>query len=119
MKEHFEPILRVAQPAIHQHSHTRSSATAAASAALSKDVFGVSKYNPSASSRGSRLAKDKKGARGSKDEFPEYKTRLAISGLANAEQADLNMLASLDSVEDIATLEQRWGNSWQGSIQAR
>ncbi|KAG1766172.1 dynactin p62 family-domain-containing protein [Suillus occidentalis] len=106
LKEHFEPFLRTSSlsslshvPSTSSHHLPTSSATAAASAALARDVPGVGKYNPLTRSR---VGRDRTA---NKDEMPEYKSRMEIS-----------ILGQLGSEGDGSDLEQRWGNSWTTSL---
>ncbi|KAJ7143498.1 dynactin p62 family-domain-containing protein [Mycena crocata] len=124
LKEHFEPVIRASSlssstanaPAAHPssaaHSHhvRTTSITAAASAALARDIPGVGKYNPLAhSKRGGGANKDKTANR---DEMPEYRSRVdvvAASGLGTGGgEAD---------VEYMRHLENRWVSSWATSLQ--
>ncbi|KAJ7673104.1 hypothetical protein DFH06DRAFT_1266816 [Mycena polygramma] len=90
LKEHFKPVIRASSlssftanaPAAHPssaaHSHhvRTNSITAAASAALARDIPGVSKYNPLARSGRGGSNKDKST---NKDEMPEYRSRVDIA----------------------------------------
>lgn len=116
LKEHFEPFLRTSSlsssshlPAISHHLHT-SSATAAASAALARDIPGVSKYSPLGRSRAGR------DRTANKDEMPEYKSRVETAVFSQlgggGDDADVELLRRMETVEEVAKLEQRWGNSW-------
>jgi len=129
LKEHFEPFIRAsslssstntshatAHPSSAAHSHHAhsNSITAAASAALNRDIPGVNKYNPltrSTSGRGG--GKDRSL---NKDEMSEYRSRLDISKASvlgsGGGEADVELLRHLEDIGDIATLEQRWVNSW-------
>lgn len=91
--------------------HTNSIA-AAASAALARDIPGISKF--------SRRGKDKSK---NKDEFPEYKARLDVStasvrGSAGG-KVDVDHMRALETIGQVASLEQRWDNSWTTSLKAR
>ncbi|KAJ7078654.1 dynactin p62 family-domain-containing protein [Mycena epipterygia] len=131
LKEHFEPVIRASSlssstanaPAAHPssaaHSHRvrTNSITAAAAAALARDVPGVSKYNPLArSGRGS--GKDKTA---NKDEMPEYRSRVDIASASGrgtgGGEADVDYMRHLENPTDVASLEQRWVNSWSTSLQ--
>ncbi|KAG1836229.1 dynactin p62 family-domain-containing protein [Suillus tomentosus] len=96
LKEHFEPFLP------------------AASAALARDIPGVGKYNPLARSR---VGRDRTA---NKDEMPEYKSRMEIGVLgqlgSEGDGSDVEALRRMESAEEIASLEQRWGNSWTTSL---
>lgn len=116
LKEHFEPFLRTSSlssshlPIASSHLIHTSSATAAASAALARDIPGIGKYNPLGRSRASR---DRTANR---DEMPEYKSRVEtaiFSQLGGSEDdSDVEFLRYMEGVEEIAKLEQRWGSSW-------
>lgn len=116
LKEHFEPIIRAsslsssqsAAPPVHMHTN---SIAAAASAALARDIPGISKF--------SRRGKDKSK---NKDEFPEYKARLDVStasvrGSAGG-KVDVDHMRALETIGQVASLEQRWDNSWTTSLKA-
>ncbi|KAG1748565.1 dynactin p62 family-domain-containing protein [Suillus lakei] len=104
LKEHFEPFLRTSS----------LSSLPAASAALARDVPGVGKYNPLARSRAGR------DRTANKDEMPEYKSRMEIAVLgqlgSEGDGSDLEALRRMEIAEEIASLEQRWGNSWTTSL---
>ncbi|KAG6377035.1 hypothetical protein JVT61DRAFT_1083 [Boletus reticuloceps] len=117
LKEHFEPFLRTSSltssshlPAMSSHHLHPSSATAAASAALARDIPGVGKYNPLARSRAGR------DRTANKDEMPEYKSRVETAVFSQlgggGDDADVDLLRHMETVEEVAKLEQRWGNSW-------
>ncbi|KAG2155769.1 dynactin p62 family-domain-containing protein [Suillus bovinus] len=121
LKEHFEPFLRTSSlsslshiPSTSSHHLPTSSATAAASAALARDVPGVAKYNNLARSR---VGRDRTA---NKDEMSEYKSRMEIGVLgqigSEGDGSDVEALRRMESVEEIASLEQRWGNSWTTSL---
>jgi dynactin-4 len=130
LKEHFEPVIRASSlssstsnaPAAHPssaaHSHRvrTNSITAAASAALARDIPGVNKYNPLA--RSARSNKDKTA---NKDEMPEYRSRVDISSASGrgtgGGEADVDYMRHLESVNEVANLEQRWVSSWATSLQ--
>jgi len=128
LKEHFEPFLRasslssstsaVPSAAAHSHHIHANSITAAASAALSRDIPGVSKYNP--------LTKSVRGSKDrskNKDEMPEYKSRLDIATASKlgsgGGEADVDFMQHLEDVSQVASLEQRWEYSWANSLQNR
>lgn len=124
LKEHFEPFLRTSSlsslshvPSTSSHHLPTSSATAAASAALARDVPGVGKYNPLTRSR---VGRDRTA---NKDEMPEYKSRMEISILgqlgSEGDGSDVEALRRMEIAEEIASLEQRWGNSWTTSFRTR
>ncbi|KAG2362943.1 dynactin p62 family-domain-containing protein [Suillus spraguei] len=121
LKEHFEPFLRTASlsslshvPSTSSHHLPTSSATAAASAALARDVPGVGKYNPHVRSRAGR------DRTANKDEMPEYKSRMEIGVLgqlgSEGDGSDVEALRRMEAAEEISSLEQRWGNSWTTSL---
>ncbi|EGN98522.1 hypothetical protein SERLA73DRAFT_169469 [Serpula lacrymans var. lacrymans S7.3] len=121
LKEHFEPFLRTSSlsspshqrtPSSH-HVHT-SSITAAASAALARDIPGVSKFNPITRSRS---GKDRTA---NKDEMHEYKSRVEVAAASRSgagEQVDVEFMRHIETVGEVATLEQRWVNSWTSPLQ--
>ncbi|CAK5265736.1 unnamed protein product, partial [Mycena citricolor] len=132
LKEHFEPVIRASSlsssttnaPASGSgaHSHHRTnSITAAASAAIARDVPGVGKYNPLARGSGrvggGGATKDKSVNR---DEMPDYRSRVDIStasGLgAGGGDLDMEYMRRLEDVAEVASLEQRWGASWATSL---
>ncbi|KAG8214542.1 dynactin p62 family-domain-containing protein [Butyriboletus roseoflavus] len=117
LKEHFEPFLRTSSlsssshlPAVSSHHLHTSSATAAASAALARDIPGVGKYNPLGRSRAGR------DRTANKDEMPEYKSRVETAVFnqlgSGGDDADVELLRHMETIEEVAKLEQRWGNSW-------
>ncbi|KAJ7069535.1 dynactin p62 family-domain-containing protein [Mycena amicta] len=130
LKEHFEPVIRAATALSSStgpsaaHPNTSSarartnSITAAASAALARDIPGVAKYNSlGRSHRGSTLGKDKSANR---DEMPEYRSRVDIT-MASAHgtgggESDVDYMRHLETVSEVASLEQRWGSSWAMSL---
>ena len=137
LKEHFDPFLRasslssstssasaaVPSSAAHSHHLHSNSITAAASAALARDIPGVGKYNPLA-----RSTSGKSGASGSgrdrsvnKDEMTEYRSRLDIASASKlgggGGDADVEYMRHLETVGEVASLEQRWTNSWAMSLQ--
>ncbi|KAF8906152.1 dynactin p62 family-domain-containing protein [Mucidula mucida] len=122
LKEHFEPVLRssgsassaVPSSAAHLHHLHSNSITAAATAALTRDIPGVSKYNPHTRTKGG-ANKDKSL---NKDEMVEYKTRLEIGSLegAGGGDKDVHFIQHLEDISEVVTLEQRWGSSWVTSL---
>lgn len=122
LKEHFEPFLRTSSSSsalptsAPHHSHT-SSITAAASAALSRDIPGVSKYNPFTRSRGGR---DKTA---NKDEMPEYRSRVEIATASalgtGGGDTDAEFMRHIETVGEVTSFEQRSTNSWAMSLQTR
>lgn len=124
MKEHFEPFLRTSSlsssshlPAVSSHHLHTSSATAAASAALARDIPGIGKYNPLSRSR---VGRDRTA---NKDEMPEYKSRVETSIFSqlggSGDDADVELLRYMETVDEVARLEQRWGNSWTAPPRSR
>ncbi|PPR00431.1 hypothetical protein CVT24_004492 [Panaeolus cyanescens] len=138
LKEHFEPFIRASSlssssitghaPAHHPssaaHSHHLHSAsiTAAASAALARDIPGVSKYNPLARSTSGKGASGKDRSI-NKDEMAEYKSRFEISKAdalnMGGGNADIETLRKLKDINQISTMEQRWANSWVTPLQTQ
>ena len=124
LKEHFEPFIRTsaASSSLNMSGatphHTRTnSITAAASAALARDIPGVVKYSPLARSRSGR---DKTA---NKDEMPEYKSRLEIavassSGTGGGD-ADVEFMKHIETTSEVTSFEQRCVNSWVMSMQTR
>ena len=124
LKEHFEPFLRTSAlsssshlPAVSSHHLHTSSATAAATAALARDIPGVGKYNPLGRSRAGRDRTP------NKDEMPEYKSRVETAVFSQlgggGDDADVELLRHMESSEEVAKLEQRWGNSWTAPPRSR
>ena len=118
LKEHFEPFIRASSASSSASHHLRTAQhahsnpiTAAASDALSRDVPGVSKYNPLSRSR---VGRDKPN----RDEMPEYRSRMDVS-LTGSDSANAGHLLRIEGPEEIATLEQRWINSWTSSVLAK
>ncbi|KAG6883512.1 hypothetical protein C0993_005761 [Termitomyces sp. T159_Od127] len=105
----------------HSHHLYSTSITAAASAALAREIPGVSKYNPgrSTSTRGGS-GKDRSR---NKDEMVEYKSRLDITTASRlgsgGGDVDVEYMKHLESVGEVASIEQRWTNSWAVPLQAR
>lgn len=133
LKEHFEPFLRASSlsslstssaavpgSAAHSHHLHSSSITAAASAALARDVPGVGKYNPLARSTSGRSSRDRSV---NKDEMTEYKSRVdttAASKLGGGGgDVDVEYMRHLETMGEIASLEQRWTNSWATPLQTQ
>ncbi|KAF8630933.1 hypothetical protein AX17_005290 [Amanita inopinata Kibby_2008] len=139
LKEHFEPFIRaslsslsssvtahsgsIVNPSSAAHSHHlySTSITAAASAALARDIPGVGKYTPAVSrSSSGRGGRDRSV---NKDEMIEYRSRLDITTASaigsGGGEADVEFMKHLETVEEVASLEQRWGNSWATSLQTR
>ncbi|TFK40755.1 dynactin subunit 4 [Crucibulum laeve] len=135
LKEHFEPFLRASSlsssttsthaavhhsSAAHSHHLHSTSITAAASAALARDIPGVSKYNPLARSTSSRGAGGKDRSK-NKDEMAEYRSRLEIMSASvlgtGGGEADVDFMRHLEDMNEVASLEQRWENSWASPLQ--
>ena len=131
LKEHFEPFIRAsnlsasssANPSSAAHSlHLYSSSiTAAASAALARDIPGVAKYTPSfARSTSGRSGRDRSANR---DEMSDYRSRLDIATASivgtGGGDADVEFMKHVENVGDVASLEQRWENSWATSLKTR
>lgn len=117
LKEHFEPFLRasssssaVAPSSSHHHSNP---ITAAASSALARDIPGVGKYNPLSRSRSGR----DKGAH--KADIPDYKARVEAALGAGGGEPDVEFMRHLETVSEVAAVEQRWANSWVSSLHMR
>ncbi|KDR82871.1 hypothetical protein GALMADRAFT_238503 [Galerina marginata CBS 339.88] len=135
LKEHFEPFIRASSlssstnashPTAHpssaansHHAHSNS-ITAAASAALARDIPGVSKYNPLARSTSARSGSGKDRSV-NKDEMPEYRSRVEISKASligtGGGEADVDLMSHLEDIGQVATVEQRWVNSWVTPLQ--
>ena len=135
LKEHFDPFIRASllssststnQAAAHNipHSHSlhSNSVTAAASAALARDIPGVSKYNPLARSTSGRGGSGKDRSR-NKDEMVEYRSRVDITKASahgtGGGEVDVIFMSHLEDIGQVATLEQRWVNSWVNPLQTR
>ncbi|PBK75124.1 dynactin p62 [Armillaria solidipes] len=129
LKEHFEPVIRasslsgvnssaVPSSAAHTHHIRSNSITAAASAALSRDIPGVSKYTPHTRS-GRGAAKDKTP---NKDEMPEYKSRMDVESASHygsgGGEVDVDFMKHLENISEVASMEQRWTYSWATSFQS-
>lgn len=101
------------------HLHSSSLLTAA-SAALARDIPGVGKYNPYSRTGnvGRSSGKDKSL---NKDEMPEYKSRLDIAAASRVggggSELDADFMRNLESIDEVAALEQRWTSSWVTPIQ--
>ncbi|KAF9262854.1 hypothetical protein L218DRAFT_973290 [Marasmius fiardii PR-910] len=124
LKEHFEPIIRASSlssstlPTHAAHSPHTNPITAAATAALARDIPGVGKYTPL--TRSQRGHKDKSA---NKDEMPLYKSRVDITTASKhgtgGGELDVEMMRRLEDLSEIARLEQRWSLSWSTSIETR
>ena len=101
----------------HSHSLHSNSIAAAASAALARDIPGVGKYNALARSTSNRgYGKDRSV---NKDEMTEYRSRSEVSKAAVGGERDVELLNSLEEVDSISRLEQRWENSWIPPLQTK
>ncbi|RXW25361.1 hypothetical protein EST38_g502 [Candolleomyces aberdarensis] len=132
LKEHFDGFFRATALAsstsgthgvahssgtAHSHSLHSNSITAAASAALARDIPGVGKYNALARSTSNRgYGKDRSV---NKDEMTEYRSRSEVSKAAVGGERDVELLNSLEEVDSISRLEQRWENSWIPPLQTK
>lgn len=120
LKEHFEPFLRASPSSSTLPSsshHHLNPITAAASSALARDIPGVVKYNPLTRSRSGR---DRAAA---KSEIPDYRARVEAGsshGLASGSggEVDVDFMKHLETAGEVASLEQRWVNSWTTSLHA-
>lgn len=132
LKEHFEPILRassstssaaVPSAAAHSHHIHANSITAAASAALARDIPGVGRYHPSTSTSSRSRNSAGKDRSANKDEMPEYRSRIDISTASNlgsgGGDVDSEFMKHIETVSEVAALEQRWENSWTTSLKSR
>ncbi|KAF8195469.1 dynactin p62 family-domain-containing protein [Pholiota molesta] len=113
LKEHFEPFLRAsslsstvgghapAHPSSAAHSHHAhsNSITAAASAALARDIPGVSKYNPLTRSTSGRGGSGKDRSK-NKDEMPEYRSRRNGGG-----EPDVELMSHLEDIGWVSPLQ--------------
>ncbi|KAK2459698.1 hypothetical protein APHAL10511_008343 [Amanita phalloides] len=129
LKDHFDPFVRPSHPtapvlpssAAHSLHLYASSITAAASAALARDIPGVAKYTPSLSkSTSSRASRDRSV---NKDEMVEYRSRLDIGTASliggGGGEADVEFMKHVQSINDVASLEQRWDSSWAMSFRTK
>ena len=119
LKEHFEPFLRAsssstALPSASSHHVHTNPITAAASSALARDIPGVGKYNPLSRSR---IGREKAAHR---QEYPDYKSRVEVGNAAALSgEVDVEFLRHLETVSEVAALDQRWTNSWVAPLRAR
>ena len=136
LKEHFEPFIRSslsaststshptthASSAAHSHHLYSNSITAAASAALARDIPGVGKYNPLSRSTSGKSGSSKDRSV-NKDEMPEYRSRLDISKASvhgtGGGEVDVEFMRRIEDIGQVATLEQRWLNSWVSPLKTR
>ncbi|THV02993.1 hypothetical protein K435DRAFT_962665 [Dendrothele bispora CBS 962.96] len=130
LKEHFDPIIRasslsssssaVPSSAAHSHHLHSTSITAAASAALARDIPGVGRYNPLSRSGRGTGSKDRSA---NKDEMPDYKSRMDATTASKMGSGgglpDVEFMRHLENVSDVASLEQRWSYSWATSLQTK
>ncbi|KAI0086988.1 dynactin p62 family-domain-containing protein [Irpex rosettiformis] len=122
LKEHYEPHLRASPstgPAAPHSHHTHTNPiTAAASSALARDIPGVGKYTPHSSSVGRNRSSRNKG---NYNEVPDYRARVEIGSsnftMGGGGETDVDLMKHLEDMSEIATLEQRWENSWMTSLQ--
>ncbi|KAG6856238.1 hypothetical protein H0H87_006171 [Tephrocybe sp. NHM501043] len=137
LKEHFEPFIRAASlsssttiasavapsSAAHSHHLHSTSITAAASAALARDIPGVSKYNPLGRSTFGRAGVSGKDRSRNKDEMVEYRSRVDITSASKVGtgggEADVEYMKHLEEVGEVSSLEQRWTSSWAVPLQAQ
>ncbi|KAG6829514.1 hypothetical protein H0H92_004316 [Tricholoma furcatifolium] len=135
LKEHFEPYIRAASlssstttapsvapsSAAHSH-HLHSTSITAAAAALARDIPGVSKYNPLGRSVSARGGSGKDRSR-NKDEMTEYKSRVTITSASKVGtgggEVDVEYMKHLETIGEVASLEQRWTSSWAAPLQTR
>ena len=123
LKEHFEPFLRAStslssQPSSSSHHSHLNPITAAASNALARDIPGVGKYNPLARSRSGREKA------GNKHEIAEYRARVDAAtagglGSGSGAEADVEFMKHLETIDEVANLDQRWVNSWATSLHTK
>ncbi|KDQ25456.1 hypothetical protein PLEOSDRAFT_1045039 [Pleurotus ostreatus PC15] len=124
LREHFEPFIRASSlaastsgypPHIHAHTH-QSTAMAGASAALSRDVPGMGRYNNAHGRTPGRPGRDRTA---NKDEFPVYKSRMDVvsaASLGGGGERDVELMQHLESPYEVAGIEQRWELSWMSSF---
>ncbi|KAI0344415.1 hypothetical protein BDW22DRAFT_1326981 [Trametopsis cervina] len=121
LKEHFEPHLRASPstgPAASHSHHTHTNPiTAAASSALARDIPGVAKYTPNASTTSrSRSAREK----ANRHEIPDYRARVEVGTsnftMGGGGDTDVEFIRHLEDISEVATVEQRWENSWMTSL---
>ncbi|KZT09224.1 dynactin p62 [Laetiporus sulphureus 93-53] len=119
LKEHFEPYLRASPssglPNVSSHHLHTNPITAAASSALARDIPGVAKYNPLSRTRLTAYKSSQK------QEISDYRARMEAGsaiglGLGGGE-ADVEYMRHLETVSEVASLEQRWLNSWVNPLQ--
>ena len=125
LKEHFEPFIRAssssALPPTASHSHHThvNPITAAASSALARDIPGVVKYTPHHAPRSARSGRDKS----TRDEMSEYRSRVEVGAGTRVSgaggEADVEFMQHIESIGEVASLEQRWVNSWATSLHTR
>ncbi|KAI0755205.1 dynactin p62 [Daedaleopsis nitida] len=101
LKEHFEPFLRAssssALPSASSHHVHTNPITAAASSALARDVPGAAH----------------------RQEYPDYKSRVEVGNAAALSgEGDVEFLRHLETVSEVAALEQRSTNSWISTLRA-
>ncbi|KAI0696266.1 dynactin p62 family-domain-containing protein [Cytidiella melzeri] len=121
LKEHFEPHLRAspstAPAASHSHHTHTNPITAAASSALARDIPGVAKYTPQAGR--SRSSREK----ANRNEVPDYRARVEVGSsnftMGGGGETDVEFVRHLEDTGEVATIEQRWENSWINSLQTQ
>ncbi|KAH6911519.1 dynactin subunit 4 [Coprinopsis sp. MPI-PUGE-AT-0042] len=125
LKEHFDPFLLTPLPSHTPHTHSlhSNSITAAASAALAREIPGVAKYNPLGRSTTHRGAggHNTKDRTINKDEMPEYRARLDVMSASSkgsgGGDVDVDIMKGLETMAAVASMEQRWDSSWVVSLQ--
>lgn len=132
LKEHFDPFLRASAlaasssgshtlPSHTPHSHHSNSITAAASAALAREIPGVAKYNPLGRSTRGVGGHSTKDRTINKDEMPEYRARLDVMSASSkgsgGGEVDVAFMKGLETMASVASMEQRWDSSWVVSLQ--
>lgn len=121
LKDHFEPYLQhrntssLSSSTLTTQPSRTSVVTAAASAALARDIPGVGKW------RGGRVGGRSEGKDKSvnKDEMVEYKSRVEVGVQGQDGDRDAQFIKHVEEVGEVAGLEQRWANSWKTSLQTR
>ncbi|KAJ7451630.1 dynactin p62 family-domain-containing protein [Mycena latifolia] len=108
LKEHFDPVMHHRSPLLLQPLLLPAAQRTR-----------IVKYNPLArSGRGGGSHKDKTANR---DEMPEYRSRVDIVSASargtGGGEADVDYMRHFENVSEVASLEQRWVNSWATSLQ--
>ncbi len=128
LKEHFEPLLRPlsnqAQSSGPQPHH--NAIAAAASSALARDVPGLRQGPRTAGGRTFSNPKiPSKEVRGNSPDLDNavYKPRLeAAAGVGMSMELELDWIKKLDTINginEVSEVEQRWLSSWMPSMKAR